>query len=118
LLNALELFEESQSKTKIRTFITGKGPEKEHYIKIIEARRDKWKKISIHTLWLEADDYPILLSLCDLGVCLHYSSSGLDLPMKVVDMFGAGLPVLAIDFPALPELVKHGSNGFIFHSDQ
>ncbi len=116
LLDALELYEKSEGKKFIRTFITGKGPEKERYLKLIEEKKVKWKKISVDAIWLQADDYPILLSICDIGVCLHYSSSGLDLPMKVVDMFGSGIPVLAIDFPALPQLVKHGQNGFIFKS--
>ena len=63
-------------------------------------------KISIVTPWLEADDYPLLLGSADLGVSLHSSSSGVDLPMKVVDMFGAALPVLALDFEAIGNLFE------------
>lgn len=79
--------------------------------------KKNWSKVSIETVWLDADDYPILLSLCNLGVCLHYSSSGLDLPMKVVDMFGAGIPVLAVNYRCIGELVKNNKNGYTFNND-
>ena len=68
----------------------------------------------MRTLWLEADDYPRIVGAADLGICLHYSSSGFDLPMKVIDMFGARLPCAAINYRTIGELVKHKENGFVF----
>ena len=62
-------------------------------------------------------DYALLLASADLGVSLHTSSSGVDLPMKVVDIFGAGLPVVGWGkFEAWPELVKEDVNGKGFSS--
>lgn len=96
--------------------VTGKGPQRAAY----EARlaRTNWSKMRVKTLWLEASDYPLFLGCCDLGVSLHYSSSGLDLPMKVLDMFGAGMPVCAMGFASLPELVQDGQNGLVFSNSQ
>lgn len=91
--------------------ITGKGPMKEYYLN--EIRQRKWNHVVIVTPWLTAEDYPKMLACADLGVSLHASTSGLDLPMKVVDMLGCRVPVLAKDFPAIPELINN-RNGRIF----
>lgn len=95
--------------------ITGKGPMKSFYqAKIAEI---EWKRVKIMTPWLENEEYPVILAASDLGVCLHFSTSGLDLPMKVVDMFGCGLPVCAMNFKCITELVRDGENGFIFDNE-
>ncbi|OWM85656.1 UDP-glycosyltransferase TURAN isoform X1 [Punica granatum] len=92
--------------------ITGKGPEKEKYEEKIRAL--DLKRVAFRTMWLSAEDYPLLLGSADLGVCLHTSSSGLDLPMKVVDMFGCGLPVCAVSYSCIGELVEAHRNGLLF----
>eukprot|EP00123_Amoebidium_parasiticum_P015342 comp22915_c0_seq1/m.36260 comp22915_c0_seq1/g.36260 ORF comp22915_c0_seq1/g.36260 comp22915_c0_seq1/m.36260 type:complete len:451 (-) comp22915_c0_seq1:491-1843(-) len=116
LLAALEGYEERKKAgatlPDIVCVITGKGPNRAKYEARIKARA--MKHVTIHTMWVSAEDYPRLLGAADLGVSLHWSSSGLDLPMKVVDMFGCGLPVCAVNFNCLHELVQDGKNGLVF----
>ncbi|TYG95224.1 hypothetical protein ES288_A11G251200v1 [Gossypium darwinii] len=94
--------------------ITGKSPEKEKYEEKI--KRLNLKRVAFHTMWLSAEEYPLLLRSADLGICLHTSSSTLDLPMKVVDMFGCGLPVCAVSYSCIDQLVKVEKNGLLFSS--
>lgn len=92
--------------------ITGKGPLRSKYEDLFRSQRLFFFKIK--TLWLDAADYPKLLASADLGISLHASSSGLDLPMKIVDMMGCGLPVLAHSYPCIGELIEDEVNGCLF----
>ncbi len=94
--------------------LTGRGALRESF----EARaaRRNFKTIAVKTLWLEPADYPKLIGMADLGLCLHQSSSGLDLPMKLADLRGCGVPVAVFDYaPVLGEVMTSGQQGVTFH---
>ncbi|TIB07182.1 hypothetical protein E3P89_03955 [Wallemia ichthyophaga] len=122
LLSALETYEKAKASSgnsqlpNILLAITGRGPLKQEFEKRVHHLEKTWKCVRVCTVWLEPHDYPKLLGAAHLGLSFHSSSSGLDLPMKVVDMFGAGLPVCALNFACLHELVVDGVNGLTFES--
>jgi beta-1,4-mannosyltransferase len=96
----------------IVVIITGRGDRQREYMERFDALQ--LRHVTVRSVWLSANDYPRLLATADIGLSFHYSSSGLDLPMKVVDMFGCALPVCAINFACLDELVVDGKNGYVF----
>lgn len=110
LLQALPLLD--AAARPLLLVLTGKGPMRAAYETSVAHL--SLKHIAVAFAWLPADDYPRLLSAAAIGICLHASSSGLDLPMKAVDLFAAGTPVLALRYPCIHELVLTNENGFLF----
>ncbi len=99
--------------TDLVILVTGDGARRRRFERLfagLPARR-----VQLRTRWLEPEEYPRVVGSADLGLCLHRSSSGLDIPMKVADLFGTGVPVCALDYGAcLAERVRHGDNGLLF----
>jgi beta-1,4-mannosyltransferase len=120
LLEALERAERSlQARSTagdgldLAVLMTGRGDKRSEFERRL-ARRE-FKRIAVRTTWLEPGDYPTLAGMADAGLCLHQSSSGLDLPMKLADFRGAGVPVWAFDYgPVLTEVLTPGREGVTF----
>jgi beta-1,4-mannosyltransferase len=105
----------AQGGPSVAIVVTGDGPRRSEYEHRFAAL--PLERVLLRTVWLSAEDYPVLLGAADLGLCLHRSASGLDLPMKILDCFGAGLPVVAMDYgPCLEELLRDGENGLLFRN--
>ncbi|MFC4350551.1 glycosyltransferase [Fodinicurvata halophila] len=86
----------------LHVMATGKGPGRADFEK--RAAEFERHNLRIETAWLSHPAYLELLARADAGISLHRSASGLDFPMKIIDMEAACLPVLALDYgPALRE---------------
>jgi beta-1,4-mannosyltransferase len=101
------------SATDLTVVITGKGPLRDQFEQTLLVT--SFRRTRVHTCFLPPEGYRQLLRACDFGFSLHRSASGVDLPMKIVDCFGAGLPVLAYHYgPCLHEQVVQGQTGLFF----
>ncbi|KAG8528148.1 uncharacterized protein KY384_007064 [Bacidia gigantensis] len=121
LLSAFLIYSEHAKVSKLPflvVIITGRGPGKaafERRVDELYAHQQLSHVFIITGFFDDLKDYASQLGCADLGISLHTSSSGVDLPMKVLDMFGAGIPVAGwSEFEAWPELVQEGVNGLGF----
>lgn len=103
LLHALDAWDTGgAARPSLEVVITGRGPGREAFERELAAR--SWKRSRVRTRWFSHAEYARLLACADLGLCLHRSSSGVDLPMKLADLAAAGLPACALDYgPVLDE---------------
>jgi beta-1,4-mannosyltransferase len=93
--------------------VSGRGPGRQAFDARLARRHHEC--IRIVTTWLEPDEYPGFIASADAGICLHRSSSGVDLPMKLSDMLGAGVPVCALDYGlTLREVIEPGRTALLF----
>jgi beta-1,4-mannosyltransferase len=98
---------------QLAVVLTGKGPLRDTFI--ARSARRHFKSIVVSTIWLEPAEYPVFIGTADLGLCLHQSASGLDLPMKLADFRGPGVPAAAFDYsPVLGEVLTNGKEGVTF----
>jgi beta-1,4-mannosyltransferase len=121
LLEALERAERALAGVKptgqpphLALLLTGRGALRDEFERRLSRRA--LRHIAVRTAWLEPGDYPRVVATADAGLCLHQSSSGLDLPMKLADFRGANVPVIAYDYsPVLGEVLVPGQQGVTFH---
>lgn len=77
-----------ESLPRILFVVTGRGAGRAAYEARLHATA--FSHVAFRLLWLATPDYRLMLGSADLGICLHASSSGLDLPMKVGRGGGSG----------------------------
>ncbi|MBZ5609583.1 MAG: glycosyltransferase [Acidobacteriia bacterium] len=97
--------------------ITGRGPLREAFEQRISGLC--WRRLTLRTAFLDPADYRELLCAAHFGFCLHRSTSGVDLPMKLMDLFGARTPACVLDYgECLTEQIQPGVTALTFRTSQ
>jgi beta-1,4-mannosyltransferase len=92
--------------------LTGAGERKLEIEQLLAA--STFTCIAVRTAWFEPDDYPSALAAADLGLSLHRSANGADIPIKLSELSGCGIPVCALDSRGVRERIEDGVNGVLF----
>ena len=107
-LLALRLDAAPEPRRTLRLLVSGDGPGRAEWGPRLRAMEGV--ALHVETPDVAAADYPSLLAASHLGLCVHRSSSGLDLPMKIVELQSVGVPVFALeDGSPLEEIAPPGS---------
>lgn len=117
LLDACRLVEDRISGRggdgRLLILLTGRGPGRPDFEAVLAECH--FRHLCLATVWLHTEDYRRLLGCADLGLSLHRSTSGVDLPIKVVDMFEAGLPAAVLRYSdCIDELIRDGKDAVTF----
>jgi beta-1,4-mannosyltransferase len=100
---------------QLMVVITGRGPLRSKFEQRLS--NAAWRRVIPCTAFLDPADYRELLRTAHFGLSLHRSSSGVDLPMKIVDFFGARTPALVLDYgPCLAEQIEPGRTALTFQN--
>lgn len=99
----------------LRLLVSGDGPLRAEWGPKLRIAGDT--ALRVETPDVAAADYPALLAESHLGLCIHRSSSKVDLPMKIIELRSVGVPVLALeDGSPLEEIAPHGCGVIAFQT--
>lgn len=94
--------------------LTGRGPRRDAQLARFEAQAKT--RVSFEARWFEPGAFHEALASADVGISVHRSAEGMDIPMKMFEMLGCGLPVCALDAgPAMHERFRDGRGVHFFH---
>lgn len=105
----MKAFSKIQSHVHAKLVITGTGKERSNLIKL--AKRLGVYKDVIFTGFVPDKDLPFLYRIADIFVIASIAELQ---SIATMEAMASGLPILAANVMALPELVHHGKNGFLF----